>query len=523
MNDIDMFINNGHFSPKFHHRRDLTPEIRLYVAFMAIISNKWGIITQMAKRFAISRTFVYMLQQQLNEAVSTCFYVDNQDIVQKFVFEPKQKSLEFALLLRMEAKCSIPSISEIMKILGLGNNSVGTISQTLSEIGHYLPNTLDGCHGAIMYVYLAADEVYSRSKPILISVDPISTAIISIELAESRRTEEWVNHFNKIKDNGIEVVLVVSDEAQGICSATASVFPESPRQPDTFHAISHRLGKWVESFESTAYAAIGDEYHCVEVFDSAKTEQVIQKRLDAYFEAKKQADLAIILCDDFRFLYHCTIKSLQVFDKNGNPNDRKKAEQDIRVALDYMISLSTDKIKKEINTIYNLLDTLLEYLDMAGKVVDKLVKGGIPQYIVQAFSLAWQYQKNAIKAKKTERKNYFANKFKEQLNLLGMILGIKYEAVKSTVFFELDKIVQSSACVENINSIVRTFLNSSRNNINQEMLNLIMFYLNHRRYKAGKRKGKTPMELLTGKKQEKNWLEMLLEIEKGRKAATLAA
>jgi hypothetical protein len=38
-----------------------------------------------------------------------------------------------------------------------------------------------------------------------------------------------------------------------------------------------------------------------------------------------------------------------------------------------------------------------------------------------------------------------------------------------------------------------------------------MFYHNHRRYKAGKRKGKTPMELLTGTKQENDWLEILLK------------
>jgi hypothetical protein len=54
-------------------------------------------------------------------------------------------------------------------------------------------------------------------------------------------------------------------------------------------------------------------------------------------------------------------------------------------------------------------------------------------------------------------------------------------------------------------------MDTSRNRVNQEMLNLIMFYHNHRRYKAGKRKGKTPMELFTGIKQEKDWLEMLME------------
>jgi len=40
-----------------------------------------------------------------------------------------------------------------------------------------------------LYVYLAVDEMFSYSTPILISVDPISTTILRIELAESRKTE----------------------------------------------------------------------------------------------------------------------------------------------------------------------------------------------------------------------------------------------------------------------------------------------------------------------------------------------
>lgn len=107
--------------------------------------------------------------------------------------------------------------------------------------------------------------------------------------------------------------------------------------------------------------------------------------------------------------------------------------------------------------------------------------------------------------------------------MIRMILGNDFEPVKTTVFFEMDKIIQSSAIVENINSIVRAFLNTSRNRINQEILNLIMFYHNHRGYKAGKRKGKTPMELLTGARQEKDWLEMLMDIEKKQKILSLAA
>jgi hypothetical protein len=66
--------------------------------------------------------------------------------------------------------------------------------------------------------------------------------------------------------------------------------------------------------------------------------------------------------------------------------------------------------------------------------------------------------------------------------------------------------------VECVNSIIRPYLNTSHNQISQEMLNLIMFYHNHRRYNSGERAQKTPYEILSGKKQEKDWLALLFEI-----------
>jgi len=78
-----------------------------------------------------------------------------------------------------------------------------------------------------------------------------------------------------------------------------------------------------------------------------------------------------------------------------------------------------------------------------------------------------------------------------------------------------NNIIQSSSMVENINSILRPYLNNSKNQINQNFLNLFMFYHNHREYSAGKRKGKTPMELLTKTDQKEDWIELLFQtIEK---------
>ncbi|MEF8984666.1 MAG: hypothetical protein V5A51_08740 [Bacteroidales bacterium] len=507
MKDLDLKNNNCLPMKKFHRRKELTLEIRLYIACIALLDNRWGTITRLAKKYAISRTFVYMLQSELYQATEPVFGV-NQLTNHNIHYEAKKQTIKNALLFRLEGKCSIPSTSDILKRMDLPFNSVGSISQLLNEIGSHLSPTLEWNTDTHLYIYLASDEVFAYSRPVLISVDPVSSAIIKIQLAGSRQTSQWIDHFKQLKKNGVKIIKIISDEGISLCSASKTLLES--RQPDTFHAISHRLGKWIKSLEKSAYGTIQEEYDKLEVFESAKSRQVIQKRLDSYFEAQVKSNKAILLYEDFKFLYNCIIEQLQVFDKQGNPRDRKKAEENIRLSLDLMISLPIPKVKKAINTIYNLLDNLLDYLNVAKKAIWKLKSEGIPEYIIQLFSLAWQHEKNMIKAKQGQRRKHYQKKMEEEFKLLEMILKDKFTAIKTKVFSQLNLIVQSSAIVENINSIIRNYLATSRNHIHQNALNLIMFYHNHRRYKAGKRKGQTPMELLTGKSQKQDWLELLM-------------
>jgi len=121
-------------------------------------------------------------------------------------------------------------------------------------------------------------------------------------------------------------------------------------------------------------------------------------------------------------------------------------------------------------------------------------------------------KKSQIKAKKADRRRRCASKERFCLEMATGYLQEDSDDVKEQVYKSLDHIVQSSALVECINSIIRPFLDNSKNHVTQETLNLIMFYHNHRRYKAGKRKKKTPMEILTGKRQNKDWIEILFDI-----------
>ena len=75
------------------------------------------------------------------------------------------------------------------------------------------------------------------------TVDPISSAILRIELADSRKVEDWKKHWECIQNSGYIATYLVTDEGKGLCAAQKEALADIIRQPDTYHAIAHRLRK----------------------------------------------------------------------------------------------------------------------------------------------------------------------------------------------------------------------------------------------------------------------------------------
>jgi len=215
---------------------------------------------------------------------------------------------------------------------------------------------------------------------------------------------------------------------------------------------------------------------------------------------------------DFSYLYSNLVKELHLFDSNGNFRDRMIADENTKVVLDLLDTLNRSSLSDAVNKIRKTLPNLLNYFDQASIIIENLKQGGFDESALKALCAGWQWHRGVIKSKKVPRRHYCRDNELFCLDIAKGYLQDKYEDVQDHVYNELNCIVQSSAMVECINSIIRPYLNSSRNQITQETLNLIMFYHNHRRYKKGERAGKTPYELLTGEQQDKDWMELLFEI-----------
>lgn len=284
------------------------------------------------------------------------------------------------------------------------------------------------------------------------------------------------------------------------------------RQPDTYHAIAHQFGHWISTLEKAAYKTIEKEFDRKSKLETAKSESQINKINLQYISAKSSDYKKIELYEIYSYLYNAIRKQLRIFDNNGNLRDRKEAEANVNAGLDLIETLEIPGLTKAVNKTRRILHDLFNYFETAIPILEGLKGLPINNEALQALCLASQAQKESTKSKKAKKRHYWLNLEQFYLKVSVDYLHDDYQYIKNLVYIELGKIIQSSSLAECINSIIRPYLDNSKNHVTQGMLNLIKFYHNHRRYIAGKRKGKTPNEILTGKKQEKDWIELLFDL-----------
>src|SRR3989442_15148894 len=106
---------------KFTRRPDLDPQTRIEMVRLAWLhQGVYGKMTQIAQYYQISRTFHYQLLLLVSLQLETLFSDE------KRLFQKDHQLLEqLLLLLRLEVKCSLLSMSSILKALEYHPNSVG--------------------------------------------------------------------------------------------------------------------------------------------------------------------------------------------------------------------------------------------------------------------------------------------------------------------------------------------------------------------------------------------------------------
>ena len=484
---------------KFIRRPDIDNVARIKIAAQAFLGQGvYGEITRVAKSYRVSRLFVYKLlwQLMLLYELGACDPVPSEAI--------RKEVDRHILLLRLEGHCALERISQILKQLGQPFSSVGYISQRLAADAQAVPK--DRLTGT-QIVFLLCDEIFTLGQPILISVEPRSLAIVKIELVENREAETWKKHWEELAQAGlIKQPRVVSDQGPGLVKGCALM--GLTHHPDLFHLL-RPLAMFGGRFYRRALQAIAweDERGGLEI---GRSGEVINKRSAAYETARAEAEEKIRRYDNFCYLWAALREALELFDEQGEIKDLALRKAEIGAILELARELGCEGLNQELRSFATGLESYWGYYERAERVYQALINR-YPREVVQALVSGWQLEKQATNSKDYGMRKRLSQEAGFYFAYAAQLLPAAADAIRKEVVESLDAEVRSSSLVENVNSVLRPLLETCRGQLDQEMLELFAYAHNHRRFERGKRAGKAPIELLTGKELDRTWIESLLE------------
>src|SRR5216684_4115952 len=485
---------------KFLRRPDLDAQTRIHIVMLAWLhQGLYGKMTEIANSYRISRTFLYQLLLMATLQLETLFSDE------KLLFQKDHRHLESLLfLLRLEGNCSLLSIASIVKALEYHPNSVGHLSQFFHSAGQTLPSTL--VIPSKKWVFYLSDEIFAMHTPILVTIDARSTTILNIELASDRSADTWRAHFEALADHQFFSLGMASDRGLGLVAGYQAACDMALWVADYFHEFRD-LFEVLQQLERKAYAAIGKEDDAAQKFARAKSASNLAKRLQQYDTAHHACEQAMALYDQLAMLLHLLREALQLCSPHGRLRTVENVRSELTLLFDMIAELDCAAITHTLKPLRTSLDDIVVPFAQAEAIHAEL-RAVVPHDALDFLVLAWHHD-HLVYQSGSKPKRYHQQERDFWLACAEGLLGNEFDPLKALVFDKLDTIVRASSLVEMVNSLIRPYLNSCKGQITQETLNLIMFYHNHRRYKSGKRQGKAPIELLTGKPLEAPWWELL--------------
>jgi hypothetical protein len=485
---------------KFTRRPDLDPQTRIHIVMLAWLhQGVYGKMTQIANSYRISRTFLYQLLLAANLQLAVLLS-DEKLLGQK----DHQHFEHLLLLLRLEGNCSLLRISAILQALHYHPHSVGFLSQFFHSAGQRLPSTL--VMPSKKVVFYLSDEIFAIHMPILLTIDAQSTTILKIELASDRSAETWREHFAALEQHHFVSLGMASDRGLGLVAGYQAACDLPLWVADYFHEFRD-LFEVLHQLERKAYAAIAKEDDAARKFAGAKSETNLAQRLQQYDTAQHACEQAIALYDHLAMLLHLLREALHLCSPHGRLRTQENVRSELLLLFDMLQELDCATITHTLTPIRKHIDDIVVPFKHAETIATEL-RGVVPHEALDFLVLAWHHEHLSYQSG-SKPKRYSQKERDFWLAGAEGLLGDEFDPLKALVFDKLDTIVRASSLVEMVNSLIRPYLNSCKGQLSQETLNLIMFYHNHRRYKSGKRQGKAPLELLTGKPLEAPWWELL--------------
>lgn len=196
-------------------------------------------ITHIAKRYAVSRKFVYKQKDKATSAIENVFSEPKTNDSQVLFYLPVTKGWlkQFIVSLILICHSSYRGVIELLRDLFDYQISIGTIHNVIfetldrsSEINHQqdLTKVRVGVN----------DEIFQSNKPVLVGCDADSTYCYLLAQETSRDGDTWGTHLLDLHQcQGLSPDYTVADGGQGLRKGQKEAWPDTPCYGDVFHAL----------------------------------------------------------------------------------------------------------------------------------------------------------------------------------------------------------------------------------------------------------------------------------------------
>ena len=455
-------------------------------------------VSRLAQNHGVSRKFLYQQAAKASEAIDEAFTAPTDDDDQVLFHLPVTKKwiLQFVLSLIMVCHSSFRGVIEILNTLfDYHQISLGTIHNMVREAIEKSQQINNAQDLSPIRIGLP-DEIFQTGQPILVVVDAQSTYCYLLAAEDHRDETTWGVHLLELAEKGLHPDYTIADGGSGLRAGQAAAWDNVPCHGDVFHA-ERDLGNLAFFFENRAAGCTTMHQKLERKMQRAKNKgqgQALSKKLA---EARKAETVAVRLAKDVRIL--ADWMQNDILSATGpNLQTRQQLYDFVVEELGALESLCPHRIGPVRRMLENQRDNLLAFAGVLDeRFADLAARFNVPLFLVQAVSELKNLDKNLPL-------------YWQQRAALQKKLRDHFYSIETAVGEVIAETPRASSLVENLNSRLRNYF-FLRRHIGNDYLDLLRFFLNHRRFQRSdrpERVGKSPAELLNGQPPP-HWLELL--------------
>jgi hypothetical protein len=351
----------------------------------------------------------------------------------------------------------------------------------------------------------------------LVAVDPISLAMVHCAKTGDRSAAAWQQALTPFT----AVELIVSDAAMGIAKGVRAVSTLRQAENPAATPITHGLDVFHTSMEAQRvlrqhWRRAETVWEQAEQADVAVTEakrrgQSAQKQASTAYQAWRQAEQKLTQVEKLEAAWQRAHSALNIFRTDGTLNDRVSAEAEIASAV---ADLSGPEWRKTRNFLAD--KRTLAFLDrLHGRLAQAVPQDALRRACLRRWWLK-QKQRRSVAPATTAQE--------QVLQLLDAVvrdseLQADEQQAYERVAAILDTTVRASSAVEGINSVLR-MQQCRHRRVTQGLLDLKRLYWNCRKLPTGRRRGRSPYEMLGVTTPNTDFWELLQAPQKPTQAVS---